>query len=131
MSPSQAPEVDAVQRRRLQLVGVIRLVERVDQRAGARLDDVRGRAVPVNVLPSTRTCTNTCPTLSLPGVTERSDRFTTSTLRPTTSPIARYVAAIGPSPVPLALRSRCQGPASATSAVADAMPHDTRRNVSW
>src|SRR2546426_3199848 len=33
MPPSHAPEVDAVQRRRLQLVGVVRLVERVDQRA--------------------------------------------------------------------------------------------------
>src|SRR5881392_3662781 len=43
---SHSPEVDGVERAVLQLVGVARLVEGVQHRARARLDDVGRRAVP-------------------------------------------------------------------------------------
>src|SRR6058998_2954563 len=45
-----APEVAVGQRRRLESVGVIGLVQRVYQRARARLDDIRGRAMPTERL---------------------------------------------------------------------------------
>ena len=53
-------------------------------------------------MPSTLACRNTWPTLSRPGVSERSDRLSTSSWRPRISLIAVNAAAIGPSPVPRA-----------------------------
>src|SRR5438876_12127260 len=43
---SHPPEVDGVERIGLEPVGEERLVERIDQRAGARLDDIGRGAVP-------------------------------------------------------------------------------------
>jgi hypothetical protein len=45
--------------------------------------------------------------------------------------IAANAAAIGPLPVPVALRSRIQGPVRLTSAVAETVPHNTYKKVSW
>src|SRR5437899_12998818 len=42
---SHSPEVDGVERPVLELVGVARLIDGVQHRAGTRLDDVRGGAV--------------------------------------------------------------------------------------
>src|SRR2546427_7355330 len=53
---------------------------------------------PESDLPATRTCTNTWPRLSPPGVTDWIARFTTSTRRSTTALIAAIAAAIGPLP---------------------------------
>src|SRR5437773_8675262 len=48
---SHSPEVAGVERLVLQLVRVAHLVQGVHQGAGARLDDVRRRAVPAQRLP--------------------------------------------------------------------------------
>src|SRR2546429_1820516 len=60
---------------------------------------------PDSDLPATRTCTSTWPRLSPPGVTDWIVRFNTSMGRSTTAPIAAMAAAIGPLPLPAALRS--------------------------
>src|SRR2546427_85051 len=73
---------------------------------------------PESDLPATRTCTNTWPRLSPPGVTDWIARFTTSTRRSTTALIAAIAAAIGPLPLAVALRSPDQGPVSRTVAEA-------------
>src|SRR2546426_5390952 len=51
---SHSPEVDGVERAVLELVGVARLVEGVQHRAGAGLDDVGRRTVPRQDRKSTR-----------------------------------------------------------------------------
>src|SRR5947209_15044756 len=73
---------------------------------------------PDSDLPATRTCTSTWPRLSPPGVTDWIARFNTSIWRSTTAPIAAMAAAIGPLPVPAALRSPAHGPVSRTWAEA-------------
>src|SRR5437899_7394411 len=93
----------------------------------------RGATAPVEApcpesdLPATRTCTNTWPRLSPPGVTDWIARFTTSTRRSTTALIAAIAAAIGPLPLAVALRSPDQGPVSRTVAEAGVEPHVTSR----
>src|SRR5512146_1559457 len=48
--PSHPPQVARVQRARLQPIGMARLVERVDEGPGARLDDVGGGTLPAQRL---------------------------------------------------------------------------------